>query len=231
MFNRKKILSSLVALTLFGSLSSTAFASVIPITSEFSLKMRQNAAYMAYYALNDAQQNTWPIGTGKEFASKVPSGGPWDYKKVYKNADGYGFGGNWMRGEDLGNMHYGYVGRAAGFSNTLLSSAAGAYQIYSGTASIGWWNSYFDDPMDQEFINLGVNYWNNSNLPTQWPPSFSAQSSPNITDKNDPLFDLLTPQQKEEIEQKVATRSAQIKAEENQAKQEKENQAKQENIQ
>ncbi|MEC0247017.1 polymorphic toxin type 44 domain-containing protein [Paenibacillus chitinolyticus] len=122
---------------------------------------------------------------------KVPSGGPWDYKKDYKNADGYGFGGNWMRGEDIGNMHYGYVGRAAGFSNTLLSSAAGAYQIYSGTASLGWWNSYFDDPMDQAFFNLGVNYWNNKNLPTQWPPSFSVQSSPNTTDKNDPLSDCL----------------------------------------
>ncbi|NQX69402.1 hypothetical protein HQN90_25015 [Paenibacillus alba] len=110
MLNRKKILSLLVTLVLFGSLSNTAFASVIQITSEFSLKMRQNAAYMAYYALNDAQQGTYPIGTGQEFASKVPSGGPWDYKKDYKNADGYGFGGNWMRGEDIGNMHYGYVG-------------------------------------------------------------------------------------------------------------------------
>ncbi|WP_429675249.1 polymorphic toxin type 44 domain-containing protein [Bacillus mexicanus] len=39
-------------------------------------------------------------------------------------------------GEDLGNIHYGYVGRAAGFSDSFLRTAAGAYQIYSGTSRV-----------------------------------------------------------------------------------------------
>ena len=61
-------------------------------------------------------------------------------------------------------MHYGFVGRAAGFPRSLLSSAAGAYQIFSGTSHFGWYQSYFDDPTDQIWINTGMNYWDYNSL-------------------------------------------------------------------
>ena len=38
-----------------------------------------------------------------------------------------------LTGENIGNMHYGFVGRGATFSSNLLLSAAGAYQICSNT--------------------------------------------------------------------------------------------------
>src|SRR5690606_19551676 len=53
------------------------------ITSSFSSTMLQNAAYMAFYAMVDQDLGTYPFGTGFEFAEKVKTGGPWDYKLVF----------------------------------------------------------------------------------------------------------------------------------------------------
>lgn len=97
------------------------------------------------------------------FAINVQGGGVWDYKKdigwntyvsVYINNSWY-----WMPGEDVGNIHYGFVGRTL-FSSTTLLAAAGVVQILSGTAQLSWFGSYFDDPNDQVSINRGINYFN-----------------------------------------------------------------------
>lgn len=126
--------------------------------------MLNNAADLAQYALMDINYGSYPILTGLYFAGKVKTGGAWDYKRIYQSPS-YKFNGRIMKGEDLGNMHYGFVGRGGGFSEFLLSTAAGAYQIYSGTSHIGWYRSYFDDPNDQAMIRLGFGYWKNG-LPT-----------------------------------------------------------------
>src|SRR5690606_38030276 len=92
-----------------------------------------------------------------------------------------------------------------GFSDLVLKSAAGAVQIYAGTAHPGWYNSYFDDPKDQQWINYGLNLWNSG-----WvPDSLKSRIIPNIDTS---LFSLLTEQQKREIEIKVLERSNRIKA-------------------
>lgn len=127
------------------------------ITNTFSNEMYYNAGYMAQYALFDLQKGTYPVLTGMEFASRVKSGGVWDYKRTYTNY--YRFAGKYVVGEYIGNMHYGFVGRGAGFSRNLLSSLAGAYQIYSGTSHVKWYASYFDDPADQTAITTGMNYF------------------------------------------------------------------------
>lgn len=144
-----------------------AYGTVNPggnVTSSFSSIMLDNAARVYQYKITD---KTYPIGTGLYFAKKVKSRGPWDYKHAYGATDRYIFGGRSMRGEDLGNMHYGYVGRFAGFSATLLKSTAGAVQIYSGTSQGKWYGSYFDDPSDQTSIVRGISYYDNKNLPTK----------------------------------------------------------------
>jgi hypothetical protein len=141
-------------------------------TNEFTLKMRQNAAYMAYYASIDVDMGTYPLLTGEEFASKVRSGGEWDYKLVYGFSNNYIYDGQVVTGEDMGNFHYGFTGRAATFGETLLLSAAGAYQIYSGTWEPVWWKTYFDDPNDQVMIRYGISMWDNNSWPRSTINSF-----------------------------------------------------------
>ncbi|WP_088073066.1 polymorphic toxin type 44 domain-containing protein [Gottfriedia luciferensis] len=134
------------------------------ITSSFASKMSANSLTLAYRAKLDSDMGTYPLGVGQYFASQVKSGGPWDYKRQYGATTQYIFNGKYVKGEDLGNIHYGYVGSVT-FKASLLQSAAGAYQIYSGTSQGNWYGSYFDDPNDQYWINYGINMWNNHTLP------------------------------------------------------------------
>ncbi len=99
------------------------------------------------------------MSTGIFFTSKVKSGGEWDFKAtlgystLYKvTYEGYTF---YYSGEIIGNFHYGYTG-ATVFPDTVLLSAAGLVQIISGTSDISFWDSYFDDPMDQTWIEEGI---------------------------------------------------------------------------
>jgi len=83
------------------------------------------------------------------FIKAVETGGKWDYKK-----------GN-SKYENFGNYHFGYIA-AARYPEFFSKAGAGAYQIYSGTSSITYWNSWFDDPKDQYWIERGYkDYLNN----------------------------------------------------------------------
>lgn len=218
----KKIGATLaLSAVLFSAFSSTGAVSsasaATNVTSSYSKKMRTNALHMAYYAYEEKKTSgSYPVGTGKEFASKVRSGGPWDYKHSYTGT--YTFNGKTsLKGEDLGNMHYGYVGRAAGFSATILKSAAGWYQIHSGTSYKGWYKSYYDDPNDQKWIKYGISLWDNNSLPKAKSLVASAlieqESASDILSA--PLsFDELTDAEKESIKQQVIADAAAIKDEE-----------------
>lgn len=48
-----------------------------------------------------------------------------------------------------------------GFSTTVLKSAAGMYQIISGTSNIKFLTSYFDDPADTKAIGNGATDYSN----------------------------------------------------------------------
>ncbi|SDJ85767.1 polymorphic toxin type 44 domain-containing protein [Sediminibacillus albus] len=147
----------------------------------FAYTMKKNALIMMQRKQNDIDLGTYPYYTGKYFASKVKSGGDWDYKRTFGYSNGYYFDGRYMTGEALGNMHYGFTGRASGFSEYLLRTAAGAVQIYSGTSHIGWYGSYFDDPKDQHYIEIGFNYWGS---PSTLPSSVNSNTSVKSDDLN-----------------------------------------------
>ncbi len=62
-----------------------------------------------------------------------------------------------MEQEDIGNFHYGYIGRAAGFDVSTLTLGAGAYQLYEHwNEPITYVNcftlSICDDPRDNYYI-------------------------------------------------------------------------------
>jgi hypothetical protein len=89
------------------------------------------------------------------FADKVKSGGDWDLKVDLGLTINYDFLYNQKTGEYIGNHHYGYMGNISGYSETVLKTAAGAYQVFSGTSSWDFMDSYFDDPADQQAIEDG----------------------------------------------------------------------------
>lgn len=91
----------------------------------------------------------------------VKSGGAWDLKQTLGTKTTYYFKGVKKTGEYIGNYHYGYMGKAIGFNNTVLKSAAGMYQIKSGTSEWKFISSYFDDPADQKAITNGFTDYNN----------------------------------------------------------------------
>ncbi len=187
--------------------------------------MNSNAANIAYYAIVDSEQGTYPIGTGEYFASRVKSNGIWDYKRTYGTKNQYDFNKWTMTGEDIGNMHYGYVGRAAGFSENLLKTAAGAYQIYSGTSTVKWYDSYFDDPNDQIWIQYGFNLFRYGiNDPILVGPNKTSSKPSSIRIQNNTfeadasridtsLIHLLTAEEKEKIRAEAIENANRIKAE------------------
>ncbi|BFM48514.1 polymorphic toxin type 44 domain-containing protein [Marinomonas sp. THO17] len=65
--------------------------------------------------------------------------------------------------EHFGNFHYGAVGYAGGISENTLLRGAGCAQMRSGTSSESFgscWGEepYGDDPEDQYYISLGIEY-------------------------------------------------------------------------
>lgn len=104
-----------------------------------------------------AYANTYRLSI---FYLLVKSNGPWDLKRTLGTKTKYYFKGTKKTGEYIGNYHYGYMGKAIGFSNTVLKSAAGMYQIKSNTSDWKYISSYFDDPADQVAITNGYKDYN-----------------------------------------------------------------------
>jgi len=115
------------------------------------------------------------------FGEKVRHGGPWDHKSRIrqreKDADrdlDWQQVGNWEYFYDTwSNIHYGYVGMAAGFSAEDLLEGAGLEQIGSDILAYGKWPQEqpgvsgwrrFDEPSDQAGIQIGINLWNTYRL-------------------------------------------------------------------
>lgn len=131
---------------------------VIPLSSSFSIMGEaRNHAKTLKKVYDNAVFATKNLTAGKYFAERVQSGGVWDYKSYLGTKTVYYVDDlrTTMTGEAIGNFHYGYVGRAV-FSSTVLKSAAGMYQIYSGTSNIKYWKTFFDEPSDQKQIERGI---------------------------------------------------------------------------
>ncbi|MCI4031617.1 polymorphic toxin type 44 domain-containing protein [Dickeya dianthicola] len=95
--------------------------------------------------------------------------GPLDYYDFYKlvrNKGSWDFKQKGRKYENFGNFHYGAVGYAAGIPENILLRAAGCAQMRAGTHlpdNGACWDDepYGDDPNDQEYIKLGIEYAKN----------------------------------------------------------------------
>ena len=94
-----------------------------------------------------------------EFVQRVKTGGEWDLKSKAEwqpaEGDTLVFMGKEVTPEDIGNIHFGYVGRTL-FPTEMLCMGAGAYQIYSGTHHGFGIDTYYDDPKDTANIRWGA---------------------------------------------------------------------------
>lgn len=100
--------------------------------------------------------------TSAFWIGKVQEGGEWDFKRLFYNYDStttvvIGALGYTLTAEDIGNIHYGYAGRAV-YSATILKTAAGAATIIGGACRGSLLEYYCDDPVDQAAINRGINW-------------------------------------------------------------------------
>lgn len=83
------------------------------------------------------------------WVNNVRPGGEWDYKQ----------GGKRPEMEHVGNFNYGATGRALGIPPSVLKGAGGVVQIAQGTSDWDFYDSYFDDPVDQKYIQQGIDWY------------------------------------------------------------------------
>ena len=124
------------------------------ITADFLARLRTNGRF-ARTTLRNLDSTARYLA----FGMLVRGGGLWDFKaNVYRGfrQSGVTVCGRQYRYDMPGNYHYGFVGIAAGFSLTVLLSAAGGAQIQAGTSRPEYWCTFGDDPEDSAFIMLGI---------------------------------------------------------------------------
>jgi hypothetical protein len=128
----------------------------------------------------------------------VRENGPWDHKPIirttFKPADPkareqhYHHYNGWLYFYDIwSNIHYGYVGRACGFSSSELLDGAGLEQIGSDIvhlrrprASPGVQGlRSFDDPSDRQSIMIGIGMY--PHLPSVSELLLSIESTPGLS--------------------------------------------------
>ena len=128
-------------------------------TRAIDLTKRLNDAMESHY--REFQQYFKEHGFLKSvsyFIGKVRTGGDWDLKSqsdwdLSKDKE-YVYNGTAIRSDESGNIHFGYVGSVI-FDAEMLQAGAGIYQIFSGTSTIEFYSSYFDDSVDSMNVMYG----------------------------------------------------------------------------
>jgi len=106
-------------------------------------------------------------GAYQAWVALVRGGAIWDFKgdipgKFKKS--GVVLGDFHMDFDAVANIHFGYVGRAAGFGGEFLKLGAGIAQWREwkdeDPSEIGPWYTYLDDPFDYWCVDFGVYLYN-----------------------------------------------------------------------
>jgi len=124
------------------------------------------------------------------FAIKVKTDGDWDLKTNtktifgFKNSTKFQYNDNIMYSQDVGNMNFGVVAKAFGYSQEYAKRSAGLYQIWEGKSKKEWRSNislitvysanqfgyvssvsyptmgppYGDDPRNQYWIDKGYQF-------------------------------------------------------------------------
>jgi hypothetical protein len=140
--------------------SNLASKSSPDLTSWLESTMKANASGSIAATLRQANAGGADdkIAAYLGWAAMVKGGAPWDYKVELRERSTQSviLAGHEFNIDVVANIHFGYVGRASGFSADELLVGAGVAQILAGTSDWAYWQSYFDDPQDQFAIWLGI---------------------------------------------------------------------------
>jgi hypothetical protein len=105
------------------------------------------------------------VGATKAWVALVRTNAIWDFKNDVKPASISGsrdllLGGYRLNYQAIANIHFGFVGRAAGFGSELLKAGAGAFQIkqwlFTDSSKVGTASTYFDQPFDAWSVQFGI---------------------------------------------------------------------------
>lgn len=111
------------------------------------------------------------ISKSLDFRNMVKDGSEFDLKNQdkWKEKTIY-YDGMYMESQDIGNYHFGYIGRAAGFDLNFLLFGASANQLKKGVWELNketfkncFTTSRCDDPRDQFFIKMGAKAYDREN--------------------------------------------------------------------
>ena len=93
------------------------------------------------------------------FRQKETNGGEWDLKETptYSKHNHFYYNGRLVSGEDVGNIHFGYVG-ASLFPNVVLFAGAGWNQA-KRDFHLDYLPYWFDEPRDFEMANYGISLY------------------------------------------------------------------------
>ncbi len=146
---------------------------IINITRSLENKMMKNARILrnkirSAVSSNIVRKTQKIISVFKFFYNKVKTRGEWDLKnkrawkfnpkkEVFKYANK-----KLYRTDDVGNIHFGFVG-AVLFKREFLCAGAGVYQVKSGTSKWKYALSYGDDPHDTKMIRYGYSLYQRTN--------------------------------------------------------------------
>lgn len=98
------------------------------------------------------------------FAWNEREDGIWDYK-VYLGAEEnykvwYDNKFTTMSGEDIGNFHYGFMGKYVGFKDNILIAAGGVVQVLTSWSLEDCnLDTYCDSPEDTKVVKKGIKYY------------------------------------------------------------------------
>lgn len=104
------------------------------------------------------------VESSKQFYNKVRNKGEWDLKQLPEYQDTFKFNEMTIQAQDIGNINFGYTGKALGLPDSVLLAGAGAAQIMAGTSNFSYIIvSNGDDLRDQIYIMYGIMLYNEDN--------------------------------------------------------------------
>lgn len=129
------------------------------ITDSFRETLKTNAN-----TVKTTTKNEGIFASSLQFYHKVKNKGEWDLKQFPEYQGTFEFNGVVVQGQDLGNINFGYTGKALGLPDWVLLMGAGAAQIMAGTSNFSFvFASFGDDLRDQVYIMYGINLYKEDN--------------------------------------------------------------------
>ena len=126
------------------------------ITESFRKTLKTNAN-----TVKKTTKNEGIIESGKQFYNKVRNKGEWDLKQLPEYQGTFQFNDLVIQGQDIGNINFGYTGKALGLPDSVLLAGAGFAQIKAGTSNFSFiMASNGDDLRDQMYIMYGIMLYN-----------------------------------------------------------------------